>query len=125
MDEDVIMRWLRNIKSKFVNDTSLSNTNGLLFGFEPMLNTLKDMTNTFVLTMIMITNLKPGFNIPVCVFQMYVPLSKIAPNFAPVLEKLKVAPSILAVFLSVSKTLTFLIGAQMVVQVLMSKSLLL
>ena len=53
---------------------------------------------------------------------MYVPLTKIAPNFAPVLEKLNVASSILGlVFLSVSKTLTTLIGAKMVVQLLISK----
>ena len=47
--------------------------------------------------------------IPDCEFQMYVPLVRTAPNLDPVLEKLKVAPSIFgATFLSVSSTLTSL-----------------
>ena len=47
--------------------------------------------------------------VPDCEFQMYVPLVRTAPNLAPVLEKLKVAPSIFgATFLSVSSTLTSL-----------------
>lgn len=46
-------------------------------------------------------------NTPDCVFQMYVPFDKTAPSFAPVFEKLKLAPSILGVvFLPVSNTLT-------------------
>ena len=72
---------------------------------------MSSLTFTQMLSFQLITgwySIDDKYNTPDCMVQMYVPFDKTAPSFAPVFEKLKLAPSILGVaFLPVSNTLTY------------------